>query len=200
MQAEYNLKRNTLPTTDGSERNLYPSLIITATADENQLAENISKTCSFTPADVKGVLSALTSEIAYYLGNGYNVKLDNIGTFSVSLTATTPITNADEVDNRSIEFSHVNFRTAPELLNVIKRTGGLKKSAKSFHNSSTKYTAKQRKAMLMKYLEKNHFITRKQYSHLTGLLKTQATKELNQLLEEKIIGSDGGGSHKIYTR
>ena len=48
------------------------------------------------------------------------------------------------------------------------------------------------------YLKKHGFITRQEYSSLTGLLKTKAANELRQWYNEKKIERDGRAPHIIY--
>lgn len=44
------------------------------------------------------------------------------------------------------------------------------------------------------------FITRKDYSSITGLLKNKALNDLNLLVEKGYLSTIGRGSHKVYVR
>ena len=52
----------------------------------------------------------------------------------------------------------------------------------------------------MRVLDANPFITRKDYSGITGLLKNKALNDLNLLVEKGILTTLGQGSHKVYVR
>ncbi|HBN04773.1 MAG TPA: hypothetical protein DD434_03150 [Bacteroidales bacterium] len=51
------------------------------------MAREISESSSFTEADMVGALRGLSNIILTKLQLGYNVKLDGIGTFSLTLTS-----------------------------------------------------------------------------------------------------------------
>lgn len=48
--------------------------------------------------------------------------------------------------------------------------------------------------------ETHPFITRKDYSSITGLLKNKALDDLNLLVEKGYLSTIGRGSHKVYVR
>ena len=50
------------------------------------------------------------------------------------------------------------------------------------------------------FLETHPFITRKDYSSVTGLLKNKALNDLNLLVEKGYLSTIGQGSHKVYVR
>lgn len=49
-----------------------------------KLAEHISDRCSLTRGDVIAAVSAIEESLLYYLGQGYTVSLNGIGSFSLS--------------------------------------------------------------------------------------------------------------------
>ena len=50
------------------------------------------------------------------------------------------------------------------------------------------------------FLETHPFITRHDYSGITGLLKNKALNDLNLLVEKGYLNTVGQGSHKVYVR
>lgn len=58
----------------------------------------------------------------------------------------------------------------------------------------------ERYRRLCAFLDANPFITRKDYSGITGLLKNKALNDLNLLVEKGILTTLGQGSHKVYVR
>ena len=70
----------------------------------------------------------------------------------------------------------------------------------AFKTSSDEYTQEERFQLLADYLEKNGYITRTQYSELTGVLKTKASIELKKWYLEGKIDKDGRVPHIIYKK
>ena len=63
----------------------YGRAIHPATIDLDALAERIEHTCSMTKGDVKAVLIEMVSAMKIELQNSNKVKIDGLGTFSISL-------------------------------------------------------------------------------------------------------------------
>lgn len=61
----------------------YPVLTRRSVADIQMICEEISAATTLTSADVVAVVEALTVVIPNLIEDGFNVKLDNLGTFSV---------------------------------------------------------------------------------------------------------------------
>ena len=59
----------------------------TGVVTTRQLAKIISERCTLTEPDMVAALSALSKVLEEYLVQGYHVKLDNIGRFSLSVTS-----------------------------------------------------------------------------------------------------------------
>ena len=70
--------------------------------------------------------------------------------------------------------------------------------AYGFKTSSPKHTLEERFGMLMEYQKEYTFITRQEYSNLTGVLKTKAAHELRQWFMEDKIKRSGRVPHVIY--
>ena len=65
---------------------------------------------------------------------------------------------------------------------------------------SAEISGAERYRRLCAFLDANPFITRKDYSGITGLLKNKALNDLNLLVEKGILTTLGQGSHKVYVR
>ena len=135
-----------------------------------------------------------------YLADGYNVKLGEIGTLSATLTCR-KVTDKKEIRAASIHFDSVKFKPTRQFVKEIRIKGerALVRADYGFKTSSQKYTPEKRFALLTEHLKSHRFITRKEYSDLTGLLKDKAAKELLQWYREKKIDRNGRVPHVIYT-
>ena len=52
-----------------------------------QLAEELSERCTLTETDIRATLIGLSKMIEEYLHNGYSVRLDDLGRFTLSVTS-----------------------------------------------------------------------------------------------------------------
>lgn len=181
MAAEYDFQRKPNPKGDGELQPMYPRIVNKGTITGKRLVSDISQATSFTPGDVEGVLAALESRISYYLSEGHHVQLGNMGHFSAGLTAR-PVMDKKEIHAQTIFFGKVHFRVSP-----------------GFRHSED-ISGAERYRRLCAFLDANPFITRKDYSGITGLLKNKALNDLNLLVEKGILTTLGQGSHKVYVR
>lgn len=62
------------------------------------------------------------------------------------------------------------------------------------------YLEETRFARLDTFLKKNFFITRREYSQITGLLKGKALRELNLMVEKGILKTRGTGNRIVYLK
>jgi putative DNA-binding protein len=79
----YQLKNKT------SQRNgyWYARAAYIGTVGTKQLATRISERCTVTEPDILAVISALVSEMSHNLQNGMRVKLNDFGTFKLSISS-----------------------------------------------------------------------------------------------------------------
>ena len=201
MAAQYDLKKSVRPKGKEDETVLYPKVVPYGTKTLKNIMKDASKYTGLNPSTVQGVVTFLEDMMAEYLANGYNVKLGNIGTFSASLTSR-KVTDKKEIRANSIHFDNVHFKAAKELKNSIDRQMKLERVApnRAFKTSSEEYTPNERFQLLLTYLDKHGFITRAQYSELTGVLKTKAAAELRQWSEEGKIDRQGRAPHIVYKK
>ena len=196
MAAEYDFQRKPNPKGDGELQPMYPRIVNKGTITGKRLVSDISQATSFTPGDVEGVLAALESRISYYLSEGHHVQLGNMGHFSAGLTAR-PVMDKKEIHAQTIFFGKVHFRVSPDFR---KRCAGFVERAKYGFRKSAELGGAERYRRLLVFLETHPFITRKDYSSITGLLKNKALNDLNLLVEKGYLNTVGQGSHKVYVR
>ena len=201
MATQYDLMKSVSPKGKEEESVLYPKVVPYGTKTLKDIMKDASMYSGLNASTVQGVVTFLEEMMAEYLANGYNVKLGNIGTFSATLSSR-QVKSKEEIRAQSIHFDNVHFRAAKELKKDIARQMKLERadSHKAFKTSSDEYTSDERFQLLTTYLDKHGFITRSDYSKLTGLLKTKASTELKKWYQEKRIDKDGRAPHIIYKK
>lgn len=117
--AKYKLQE--MPDMDESgKRRVYPKMVINRTLDTKDLIEKMKLyRRAFSPSIIEGVVMDLEDMLVEVLSMGYNVKLDGIGAFSLSLgfedeKPTEIQEEGDKMLYRKVGVKGVNFKVAPE--------------------------------------------------------------------------------------
>ncbi|MDL2213375.1 DNA-binding protein [Bacteroides sp. OttesenSCG-928-E20] len=197
MSAEYDLREKPNPKGDGSKQTLHPRLVSSGKITTQKLVSEIASYSSFTAGDVEGILSLLADRVSYYISEGYTVQLGEIGYFSGSLKATHGVMDKKDIRSTGIYFDNVNFRASKRFKQ--QSAGRLERSRRG-HNKSAELPKEERLRRMYKYLDENLFITRTDYTRLTGLLKNKALSELKELVEEGALKTRGRGSQLVFMR
>lgn len=198
MAAQYDFRPMPSTKDDDKPQLLYPRIVNKGTIDTERLVSDISAMSSFSPGDIEGLLAAFEERISYYLSEGHHVQLGDLGYFSAGLSAR-PVEDKKEIHSQSIYFGKVHFRVSPAFR---KRCAGFLERVRpgyGFRQSQT-LSGAERYRRLMVYLESHPFITRINYSGITGLLKNKALNDLNLLVNKGYLNSIGRGSHKVYVK
>lgn len=122
MAIGYLKKKQKLPV-KGEMREVYLAKVCYANyIDISILADDVSKMCSASPADVLMHVRALEDCISRRIAMGDVVKLDNLGTFYPSITATA-VDLPEKVNNASIKRVGVLFRPSERFKEVVNKAG-----------------------------------------------------------------------------
>lgn len=197
MAAKYDFK--TAPDVQGKEEQpiLYPQVVVSGTKHLKDLAKEIARRSAIKEGTIMGLFWDLETVIADYLADGYNVKLGELGTFSLTLTCR-KVTDKKEIRATSVHFDSVKFKPSHRFRKEIYKREKLERAEYGFVASSTRYSEEERFALLTAYLKEHAVITCKEYCELTGLLKTKAGNELRRWSSEKKIEREGRAPHVMY--
>lgn len=99
----------------------YAQVVTKGTVDTRELCKEIADKCSLTVADMKAAIEALAQTIEDKLQDGYNVCIDELGTFSVSAESRT-VQDADEIRGQSVKVKNINFRPSVRLKTSMKNS------------------------------------------------------------------------------
>lgn len=191
MSATYNLFKN-----PGKGENLHARQVNQYTVRIDALCEEISQISSFSSSDVKGMLDALKSRIAFHLKYGDIVELEGLGTFNASLKCP-PLPTEKQITPRLVKFNKVVFRCASELKNELR----FMKVERADEPSRLKgYPSEKRKANILTYIDNNDTISTQECRSINGCSKHLALKDIRELLQEGKIVRLGYRSNAQYTR
>lgn len=198
MSAEYDFQRKPNPKGNGELQPLYPRIVNKGTIKTERIISDISQMSSFTEGDVAGLLAAFEERISYYISEGHHVQLGNMGFFSAGLAAR-PVMDKQEIHSQTIFFGKVHFRVSPHFRKMCAGFVERIKPGYGFKHSAD-INGTERYRRLLVFLENHPFITRKDYSGITGLLKNKALNDLNLLVNKGYLTTLGEGSHKVYLK
>ena len=204
--AKYKLQE--MPDMDESgKRKVYPKMVINRTLDTKELIEKMKLyRRAFSPSIIEGVVMDLEDMLVEVLSMGYNVKLDGIGTFSLSLgfedeKPTEIHEEGDKMLYRKVGVKGVNFKVAPEMVKKIRRETDLERDMGGVTVLKKKlYSREERIARALQVIERNGYITLTDYAYINNLNRCTASKELREITSDKSspIDGRGSGSHKVW--
>ena len=188
-------------------RRLYPFMLNSGMIDASQLAQEIAHGCSFTVADVKGLISAMAEAIAVNVAAGKSVRIDGVGVFSASLGLADGA-EAEEAGTetrrnaRSVRLRSIRFRPDGRLVQRAADSMRLERADDTLLRTDMSTGLDERRARALAYLEEHVLMHLEDYVALTGMSRSQAQRELKALAADPDsgIGVAGRSTHRYYIR
>ena len=195
---------------DGKRR-VYPKMVTNRTLSRKEFIKMMQGYHrGISESATEAVLIDVADMLVEMLSMGYNVNLEGIGTFSLSLgfeddKPTEMQSEEDKMTYRKVGVKDINFKASPEFIREVKREtdrdlerdmGGVKVIRKQL------YSREERIARALEVIEANGLITLSDYAYINNLSRTAASLELKELTDDKTspIGSMGRGSHKVWVK
>lgn len=202
MKIRFGVYKN--PPAQGSEEpssQLHGRVISKGTFRLSELCDNL-RDLGVNSAQVKAVLDATGKFIRQSLTDGYNVELDGIGTFSLSLRSQPIAEEKKEGTEKAIEeqgvtrltVDRINFKSNRRLLEQINRKMELINISDHLPTPSLSH----RKQRLLNHLQKNGFISNMKYAEINNCSRYQSNKDLPAFEQEGLIARKGKGTHRVY--
>jgi predicted histone-like DNA-binding protein len=91
----------------------------TGIVDQEQLAFEVSNQCTVHPADVEAVISALSLQMKFHLGEGKVVVLDKLGRFKLGFQGTAQ-PDPSLLRKKDIKKFYINFQPALRIKKWLK--------------------------------------------------------------------------------
>lgn len=206
--AKYKLQE--LPDMQGEgKRKVYPKMLINRTLNLEDLTEKMkSHHRAFSPSTIEAVVMDLEDMMVEVLSMGYNVKLDGIGTFSLSLgfedeKPTEMQKEGDKMLYRKVGVKNVNFKVDPEMLLQLRKETDLEREMSGVKViKKNLFSKEERIARALQVIERDGYITLTDYAHINNLSRTAASAELKEITSDANSPIDwrGNGSHKVWIK
>ncbi|WP_455640232.1 HU family DNA-binding protein [Parabacteroides sp.] len=195
MSIEYDLFAN--PPQEGEKKpKLHARAINIQTVGTNELASMIEGMSTFTAADIKGAVKAISERLFFCLSNSQSVHLDGIGTFSVTLKCK-PVESRKEIRAASISFKNVEFRASPELKKLLR---GARIERREGTTERKEFTEDIRQKRILWYLKNYGTINQTVAADLNQCTRQKAKKDLEMLIEDNQIQKIWCGRRIFFTK
>ena len=208
--AKYKLQELTDMRNEGKRR-VYPKMVTNRTLSRKEFIKRMQGYHrGISESTTEAVLLDVADMLVEMLSMGYNVNLEGIGTFSLSLgfeddKPTEMQSEEDKMTYRKVGVKDINFKASPEFIKEVKREtdrglerdmGGVKVIRKQL------YSKEERIARALKVIEANGLITLSDYAYINNLSRTAASLELKEISHDETvpIRSVGQHSHKVWVR
>ena len=210
VMAKYKLQELTDMRNEGKRR-VYPKMVTNRTLSRKEFIKRMQGYHrGISESTTEAVLLDVADMLVEMLSMGYNVNLEGIGAFSLSLgfeddKPTEMQSEEDKMTYRKVGVKDINFKASPEFLKSVKQEtdrdlerdmGGVKVIRKQL------YSKEERIARALEVIEANGLITLSDYAYINNLSRTAASLELKEISHDETvpIRSVGQHSHKVWVR
>lgn len=206
--AKYKLQE--MPNLNGvGTKRVYPKMVINRQLDTKEFIEKTHYRNRAIPESlVATVISDIADGLVEMLSMGYTVKLDGLGTFSLSLDFDDEKpremkSEDDKMIYRKVTVKDINYKATPELVKSMKLATDLERAMGGVSRLyKKKYTLEERIERGKQWLDSHAFFTLQEYANMNNLSRTTASLELKKLTHGEDAPFDymGRGSHKIWVK
>ena len=178
----------------------YPVVANSQLCTTDQICQKISASSTMSPADVKGVLEALSGILSDRLSAGDRVHLEGIGYFTPELKSERAITDAEaKLVARSLKLSGVRFLPQKRLVNTL-RDVAFRRTAHPL-NQNLLWSDDQVVERMRRYMIETDisFVNRRQLQTVTGFSRTYCITLLKRLVANGRLLCHGAAQFPYYT-
>lgn len=169
----------------------HPRVVAKGTVSLKEIVETVSGRCTLSAADLHAAVTAIEQVVSENLANGFRVRLDGLGSFSLTLSSP-EIDDPSKVRAQSVSIKSVVF--SPEKAFVShSQSKGFERSAEKPHSADV--TIEQIKEVIGEYLKEKPFVRRADIERLLGLTKSTAQRVIKTLTAEGFLSNISGDQH-----
>ena len=187
---------------------VYPQVVINRLMTTEDLVERMQNNTRLGSAVIHAMLLSLGENIATLLDSGFSVKIDNFGTFSLSLGFADKKGNKlededDKMKYRRVMVKNITFKPESDLIFKINKNIRLERHVPGVVKSeSDSFTPEERRLRAIDFIERHGQITLQEYANLNKISRSKASRELNKLegIEGSGIRGYGNAPHKVWKK
>lgn len=159
---------------------------------------------NFSEGTMRAVIDALVETMKSWMPMGHSMKIDGLGTFSLSLGFKDKDTDEDpKTKYRHICIKGINFKPDAKLIAALNKQADFERAEKDVVvPKKCNYTTNERIEKAQAIIANNGFMTLSDYARATGQCRSAASNDLKRLtaLPDSPIATRGSGSHKVWIR
>ena len=159
---------------------------------------------NFSEGTMRAVIDALVETMKSWMPMGHSMKIDGLGTFSLSLGFKDKDTDEDpKTKYRHICIKGINFKPDAKLIAALNKQADFERAEKDVVvPRKCSYTTNERIEKAQAIIANNGFMTLSDYARATGQCRSAASNDLKRLtaLPDSPIATRGSGSHKVWVR
>ena len=187
---------------------VYPQVVINRLMTTEDLVERMQNNTRLGSAVIHAMLLSLGENIATLLDSGFSVKIDNFGTFSLSLGFADKKGNKlededDKMNYRRVMVKNITFKPESDLIFKINKNIRLERHVPGVVKSeSDSFTPEERRLRAIDFIDRHGQITLQEYANLNNISRSKASRELNKLegIEGSGIRGYGNAPHKVWKK
>lgn len=187
---------------------VYPQVVINRLMTTEDLVQRMQDNTRLGSAVIHATLLSLGENIATLLDSGFSVKIDNLGTFSLSLGFADKKGNKlededDKMNYRRVMVKNITFKPESDLIFNINKNIRLERHVPGVVKSeSDSFTPEERRLRAIDFIEQHGQITLQDYANLNNISRSKASRELNKLedIEGSGIRGYGNAPHKVWKK
>ena len=185
MSTYYDLYETPDPSGEGKKKPLHARVRSKGTITAKEFQERLMKEQHMPHAMVVGIMQAISNELGF---------------FSTTLKCTRPAMQKKDIRAESVRFETVKFRPSKAFKKYVRHQMELERIDKKTSAKKPAVAKKDRKQMMLTFLEANVCITRAEYARLTRVTDRCASSDLQEFLTESVIRKRGGGRSVVYIK
>ena len=196
-----------MPDMHEGQKKIFPKLIAAGQIGNEKIVNRYQSTGTANRNVAELVLKSLPDIIGAYLTEGHTVKVDGLGTFSLSLELGDKpdgqTSDGSEDGYRHVRVKGINFRPDKEFLQLVQKNAEFERGESHVVRvSKSQFSPAERLARLQDYLDNHPYIRLSQYCTLNQLSRTAASLELKRFSAdpESGIKASGSASHKVWVK
>jgi len=159
---------------------------------------------NFSEGTMRAVIDALVETMKSWMPMGHSMKIDGLGTFSLSLGFKDKDTDEEpKTKYRHICIKGINFKPDAKLIAALNKQADFERAEKEVVvPRKCNYTTNERIEKAQAIIANNGFMTLSDYARATGQCRSAASNDLKRLtaLPDSPIATRGSGSHKVWVR
>lgn len=169
----------------------HPRVVAKGTVSLKEIVETVSGRCTLSAADLHAAVTAIEQVVSENLANGFRVRLDGLGSFSLTLSSP-EIDDPTKVRAQNVAVKSVVF--SPEKAFVAhSQSKGFERSSEKPHSADV--TIEQIMETIEDYLKEKPFVRRADIEKILGLTKSTAQRVVKTLTTTGFLRNISGDQH-----